>query len=153
LSVVGATALVAILFTDLVGSTEAASRLGEGGAETFRQTHFALLREGIRDHGGTEVKNLGDGLMVAFAAASDAVACAVAMQQALARHNRRGGEAMTLRVGVAVGVAVRVNVGVRVGVRVAVGVFVGVGAPGERRSNAPMSQIALVLLSPSTGRT
>ncbi|MGH9009519.1 MAG: ATP-binding protein, partial [Acidimicrobiia bacterium] len=101
----GATALVAILFTDLVGSTKAASRLGEGAAEEFRQTHFALLREGIRDHGGTEVKNLGDGLMVAFAAASDAVACAVAMQQALARHNRRGGEAMAIRVGVAVGEA------------------------------------------------
>ncbi|HEV8627442.1 MAG TPA: AAA family ATPase, partial [Acidimicrobiia bacterium] len=101
----GATALVAMLFTDLVGSTEAASRLGEEAAEEFRQTHFALLREGIRDHGGTEVKNLGDGLMVAFAAASDAVACAVAMQQALARHNRRGGEAMAIRVGVAVGEA------------------------------------------------
>ena len=88
LHLVGATALVAILFTDLVGSTDAASRLGEERAEALRQTHFALLREGIRDPGGTEVKNLGDGLMVAFAAASDAVACAVAMQQALARHNR-----------------------------------------------------------------
>ena len=96
---------MAILFTDLVGSTEAAARLGEEAAEEFRQAHFALLREGIRDHGGSEVKNLGDGLMVAFAAASDAVACAVAMQQALARHNRRGGEAMTIRVGVAVGEA------------------------------------------------
>jgi len=105
LPVVAATALVAILFTDLVGSTEAASRLGEQGAEEFRQAHFALLREGIRDHGGTEVKNLGDGLMVAFASASDAVACAVAMQQALARRNRRGGEPMAVRVGVAVGEA------------------------------------------------
>jgi class 3 adenylate cyclase/tetratricopeptide (TPR) repeat protein len=102
---VGATALVAILFTDLVGSTEASSRLGEPRAEEFRQAHFALLREGIRDHGGAEVKNLGDGLMVAFPAASDAVACAVAMQQALARHNRRGGEVMAIRVGVAVGEA------------------------------------------------
>jgi class 3 adenylate cyclase len=47
LPLVGATALVAMLFTDLVGSTEAASRLGEEAAEEFRQTHFALLREGI----------------------------------------------------------------------------------------------------------
>ena len=96
---------MAILFTDLVGSTEAAARLGEEGAEAFRQTYFALLREGIRGHGGTEVKNLGDGLMVAFNTASDAVACAVTMQQALARHNRRGGEAMAIRVGVAAGEA------------------------------------------------
>ena len=100
-----ATGLVAILFTDLVGSTEAVARLGEERAEELRQTHFALLREGIRDHGGVEVKNLGDGLMVAFRAASDAVAGAVAMQQALARHNRRGGEVLAMRVGVAVGEA------------------------------------------------
>ena len=103
---VGATGLVAILFTDLVGSTEAAARLGEERAEQLRQTHFALLREGIRHHAGTEVKNLGDGLMVAFGAASDAVACAVAMQQAVGRHNRhQAGEPLAMRVGVAVGEA------------------------------------------------
>ena len=101
----GTTGLVAILFTDLVGSTEADARLGEERAEQLRQTHFAVLREGIRKHAGTEVKNLGDGLMVAFGAASDAVACAVAMQQALEHHNRRGGEALPMRVGVAVGEA------------------------------------------------
>jgi class 3 adenylate cyclase len=96
---------LAILFTDLVGSTEAVARLGEERAEELRQAHFALLREALGDHGGTEVKNLGDGLMVAFRAASDAVACAVAMQQALARQNRRGGEPLAMRVGVAVGEA------------------------------------------------
>ena len=51
------------------------------------------------------MKNLGDGLMVVFPSASDAVACAVAMQQALERHNRRGGELLSMRVGVAVGEA------------------------------------------------
>jgi class 3 adenylate cyclase/tetratricopeptide (TPR) repeat protein len=102
---VGTTGLVAILFTDIVGSTETVARLGEERAEQLRQTHFALLREGIRAHAGTEVKNLGDGLMVAFGAASDAVACAVAMQQAIGRQNRRAGEPLAMRVGVAVGEA------------------------------------------------
>ena len=69
---VATTGLVVILFTDLVGSTEVAARLGAERAEELRQTHFAALREGIREHAGTEVKNLGDGLMVAFGAASDA---------------------------------------------------------------------------------
>ena len=90
---VGATDIITILFTDIVGSTEAVARLGEERAEQLRQTHFGVLREGIGEHAGTEVKNLGDGLMVGFGAASDAVACAVAMQQALERHNRRGGRA------------------------------------------------------------
>jgi class 3 adenylate cyclase/tetratricopeptide (TPR) repeat protein len=95
-----------MLFTDLVGSTELAARLGAERAEALRQAHFALLREQIGCHRGTEVKNLGDGLMAAFGAASDAVACAVGMQQALDRHNRRGGEPLAMRVGVAVGEAV-----------------------------------------------
>ena len=102
---VGTPGLVAILFTDLVGSTDVAARLGEERAEQLRETHFSLLREAIRGHAGTEVKNLGDGLMVAFGAASDAAACAVAMQQALERHNRRADEPLAMRVGVAVGEA------------------------------------------------
>lgn len=101
----GTAGLVAILFTDLVGSTDAAARLGEERAEQLRQTHFSLLREAIKGHAGTEVKNLGDGLMVAFGAASDAAACAVAMQQAVERNNRRGDEPLAMRVGVAVGEA------------------------------------------------
>ena len=94
-----------MLFTDLVGSTEMVARLGEERAEELRHAHFAALREGIREHGGTEVKNLGDGLMVAFDSASDGVACAVAMQQALQRQSRRVGEPMAMRVGVAAGEA------------------------------------------------
>ena len=94
-----------MLFTDLVGSTEMVARLGEERAEELRHAHFAALREGIREHGGTEVKNLGDGLMVAFDSASDGVACAVAMQHALQRQSRRVGEPMAMRVGVGAGEA------------------------------------------------
>ena len=101
----GATDIITILFTDLVQSTGALARLGEERADELRQTHFTLLRDAIADHRGVEVKNLGDGLMVAFTSASDAVGCAVAMQQAIERHNRRGGEPLHMRVGVAVGEA------------------------------------------------
>ena len=102
---VGATDIVTILFTDLVQSTDTLARLGEEKAEELRRTYFGLLRDAVGSHRGTEVKNLGDGLMVVFPSASDAVACAVAMQQALERHNRTGGEALHMRVGVAVGEA------------------------------------------------
>jgi class 3 adenylate cyclase/tetratricopeptide (TPR) repeat protein len=102
---VAASGLVVILFTDLVGSTEMAARLSAERADELRQMHFAALREEIRDHAGTEVKSLGDGLMVAFGAASDAVACAVTMQQAVQRQNRRVRGGLAMRVGVAVGEA------------------------------------------------
>jgi class 3 adenylate cyclase len=102
---VGTTGFVAIIFTDVVGSTDLVARLGEEQADRLRQAHFALLRDAIGEHSGTEVKNLGDGLMVAFAAASDAVACAVAMQQAVERDNRRADEALGMRIGLAAGEA------------------------------------------------
>ena len=56
---------------------------------------------------GEEVKNLGDGLMVAFLLSSgDAVACAIAMQRAVARLNLEERiSALSLRVGVALGEA------------------------------------------------
>jgi class 3 adenylate cyclase len=93
----------AFLFTDAAGSTALLDRLGDRVAHAFRRRHFALLRRAIREHAGTEVKSLGDGLMVAFADAHAAVACAVAMQRAVAIH----GDPMTLRIGIDVGEAVR----------------------------------------------
>ena len=73
---------VTVLFTDLVGSTALLSRVGEERSEELRREHFALLREAVGKSGGTEVKNLGDGLMIVVPSAGDGVACAVAIQQA-----------------------------------------------------------------------
>lgn len=53
-------AVVTLLFTDLVGSTEMLDRLGDDGAESLRRTHFRILREAVAGAGGVEVKNLGD---------------------------------------------------------------------------------------------
>ncbi len=82
-------ATVTVLFTDLVDATELLERLGEVGARELRREHFDLLREAITAAGGHEVKSIGDGLMVVFQSAVDAVAASVAMQQGIDRHNRR----------------------------------------------------------------
>ena len=84
------TVVASVLFTDLLDSTGLAQRLGPAAAEALRQTHFGLLRGAVQAAGGVEVKNLGDGLLVVFSSPSRALACAVGMQQAIARHNRRG---------------------------------------------------------------
>ena len=99
---------VTLLFTDIVGSTELLSRIGDEAAETVRRADFRLLRDAVLHRGGHEVKNLGDGLMVAFPSAADAVRCAIEMQQAMTRHNLRAGEiALAVRVGLHVGEPVR----------------------------------------------
>jgi len=61
---------VAILFTDIVGSTELSQRLSPEVADEVRRSHFSILRQAVAEADGTEVKNLGDGLMVVFASTS-----------------------------------------------------------------------------------
>jgi class 3 adenylate cyclase/tetratricopeptide (TPR) repeat protein len=101
-------AVVTLLFTDLVGSTELLGELGDDEAERLRRVHFGLLRDVAAAHAGQEVKNLGDGLMVAFPSAVTAVGCAVAIQQAVDRHNaRHGDDRLKVRVGLNVGEPIR----------------------------------------------
>ena len=94
---------VAILFTDIMGSTELSQRLSQDAADDVRRDHFSILRQAITEAGGTEVKNLGDGIMVVFGSASAAMGCAVAMQQGVELDNRRRDEAVGLRVGLSGG--------------------------------------------------
>ena len=98
---------VTVLFTDLVGSTELSSALTlEAGGE-LRRRHLSTLRQAIAATGGTEVKNLGDGLMVVFPVSSAALSCAVAMQQAVDRENCGAEQQLGLRVGLSAGEVIR----------------------------------------------
>ena len=72
---------VTVLFTDLVGSTEMTLRIGPTASEEIRLEHFGILREAIAEAGGEEIKNLGDGLMIVYRSASDAIDGSVAMQR------------------------------------------------------------------------
>ena len=96
-----------ILFTDVVGSTELSQRLSPEAADEVRRGHFSILRQAIAEVGGTEVKNLGDGLMVVFGSASTALACAVAMQQGVEHDNRGREYSVGLRVGLSSGEVTR----------------------------------------------
>jgi class 3 adenylate cyclase len=92
-----------VLFTDLVGSTELRSRLGEGAAEELRHKHDALVVGAVEASRGHLVKNLGDGIMATFGGASDAVAAAVAIQQAIGRLNRSSAAPLEVRIGISGG--------------------------------------------------
>ena len=56
-----------VLFTDLVGSTELRSRLGEDAAEELRREHDRLIAGAVETNRGRLVKHLGDGVMAARA--------------------------------------------------------------------------------------
>jgi class 3 adenylate cyclase/tetratricopeptide (TPR) repeat protein len=97
---------VAILFTDIVRSTELSQRVSQETADEVRRGHFSVLRQAVAKSGGSEVKNVGDGVMVVFTSASAALDCAVAMQQGVERQNHSSGHSVGLRVGISVGDAI-----------------------------------------------
>jgi len=92
-----------VVFTDLVSSTELAARLGPVAAEEVRAIHFGLLRVAVAATGGSEVKNLGDGLMVVYPSLGGALDGAVAMQQSIEHHNRKAAEPLGVRIGLSSG--------------------------------------------------
>lgn len=98
---------VTIVFTDLVGWTTLATRLGPDAADDLRHRHFSAMHRAITETGGALVKNLGDGVMAVFTRASAALACAVAMQRAVDQDNCNSGRSLGLRVGISGGEVVR----------------------------------------------
>src|SRR6266545_4001242 len=92
--------LVAVLFTDLVGHTGMMSRLGDDAGRTVLREHETITRNVLKQHGGTEVKTMGDGFMASFGSVTKAVECAVALQKAFAK---REGEPLSVRVGLNAG--------------------------------------------------
>src|SRR5664279_2123088 len=99
----GGVETVTILITDLVGSTQLESRVGPVVSEELREEHFGLLRDAVGETGGREVKNTGDGLMVAFDSAAAAVSCAVLIQQRFERRNRSAVEPLAIKAGLSAG--------------------------------------------------
>ena len=100
------TIAVTILFTDLVGSTAMLDRLGDEAGDELMRRHFDGLRKSIARHGGSEIKNLGDGLMVTFDNPADGAACAIDMQRCVVKHNETYPEQLSMRVGLNTGVAI-----------------------------------------------
>jgi class 3 adenylate cyclase len=95
--------LRAIMFTDIVGSTEMTARLGDVAALELVRAHDALVRRSLERHGGREIKRTGDGMMASFASVTNAVCAAADIQRDFARFNAEASEGLRVRVGVEAG--------------------------------------------------
>jgi class 3 adenylate cyclase len=96
----GADGSVAILFSDIEGSTELNERLGDKEWVRLLARHDATVRSVIERHGGHVVKTQGDGFMAAFGTPEPAVRSAIAIEEAF-EHGRRKGKAQVLiRIGI-----------------------------------------------------
>jgi class 3 adenylate cyclase len=72
-------ALVTLLFTDIVGSTELAEQLGDRRWRELLEAHRARVRDELRRHRGREVDTAGDGFLAAFDGPARAIRCACAI--------------------------------------------------------------------------
>jgi class 3 adenylate cyclase len=99
--------LVTLLFTDVVGSTSVAAKLGDTRWRALLSEHYESARVELERYRGREVDTTGDGLLATFAAPAPALHCAVAIQKA-AR-----GAGLQIRAGVHVGEVETVGRGVR----------------------------------------
>ena len=100
-----------VLVTELHNLAGVGSRLGDAAALKILQRHDRIVREAATTHYGREVRHLGDGMMLSFAAASFAVQCALAIQKACAAEKTVGDEGPSVRIGMAAGEPVAQNTG------------------------------------------
>lgn len=99
-------AMKAVLFTDLVEHTRMMTAIGDDSGREVLRHHEEMTRAVLRESGGTEVKALGDGFMASFTSVSQAVRCAVALQQRFDAWNVNATHDMprlTVRIGVNAG--------------------------------------------------
>jgi class 3 adenylate cyclase len=96
-------ALRAVMFTDIVGSTEMTARLGDSAALELVRVHDALVRRGLEAYSGREVKHTGDGIMASFDEVANAVRAAADIQRRFAAFNADATESLSVRIGVHAG--------------------------------------------------
>ncbi|MFC8181362.1 adenylate/guanylate cyclase domain-containing protein [Rhodococcus sp. NPDC057297] len=97
---------VVVVFSDIEGSTARNEELGDRGWLKLLEKHNRLITTHVERHGGHVVKNQGDGFMIAFSDAAQAVRCGIQVQDALrAKPDKWSG--IRVRMGIHVGSSVR----------------------------------------------
>lgn len=105
---------IALLFTDLKGSTALYDRIGDLNAFALVQQHFDRLQSVTVRHNGAIIKTIGDAVMAAFLKPADAVQAALDMRSEIASFNeRQPDKALTLKIGVHKGAAIAVTLNER----------------------------------------
>lgn len=77
--------LATVLFTDIAGSTQTASDMGDVAWSSLLEKHYAIMRSVLSRYRGTEVNTTGDGVVATFDGPGRALRCAFAAVEASGR--------------------------------------------------------------------
>jgi class 3 adenylate cyclase len=80
---------VAILFADVVGSTQLYDKFGDTKASQTVADCLEVMKEATRQFNGTVIKTIGDEVMSTFPTVDDAMGAAVTMQSRISADNRQ----------------------------------------------------------------
>jgi adenylate cyclase len=97
---------VVIVFSDIENSTERNEELGDRRWVQLLDRHNKLIHKRVEDHDGHVIKSQGDGFMIAFSDARQAVRCSIAVQQAL-HESAEHWDHIGVRIGAHIGTSVR----------------------------------------------
>ena len=96
--------MVAVMFTDMVGSTDMTQAKGDQAAQVIVRRHNSIVRAALAEYGGKQIKHTGDGIMAAFPSPASGVEASVAIQRAVAANNARfPDQSLFLRIGINAG--------------------------------------------------
>jgi class 3 adenylate cyclase len=101
---------MAILFSDLVGSTAMYNRWGDAASYSLVREQFAFLQRIVRQYEGAIVKTIGDAIMAAFFDPAKAVEAALTIQREINSFNAtHPDEPLRIKLGVHYGPCIAVN--------------------------------------------
>lgn len=78
---------MAVVFTDIVGSTRLTQEHGDAAMQKIVRAHNKIVRDELRNFAGVEVKHTGDGIMASFKGVANSVSAAVAMMKNIDAFN------------------------------------------------------------------
>ncbi len=92
-----------LMFTDIVGSTALAQKMGDGLWTATIEEHNRFILSVVEKHAGTVIKTLGDGALIAFSGVRAALRCALELQAGFAE------QPIAVRIGIHAGEVIRTD--------------------------------------------
>ena len=99
---------MAVMFTDIVGSTKLTQNHGDDAMQKIVRAHNKIVRSELRNFAGTEVKHTGDGIMASFKSVANSVDASLAMMKGIDKFNDTAGDIpLQIRIGINAGTPIQ----------------------------------------------